>query len=176
MNRRCQARPLQFTPATVHAFDKSPSSCVLACHRPDACHQTSLLYGCPWGDCAAKAERANNLGPCSCLRAWIRLCLLSLACTRALNLHLTPPNVYLCALSPIPGGPHCHMLVVRPSSHGSAPTSQAYTVGPSPCCLPWSPPLHVCLQLPPATAGASSEPPKLPVCIDPATTAACPGP
>lgn len=71
------------------------------------------------GETAAKAEHARDLGPCSCLRAWIRLRLLSLACAKA----LTCTNLQMCACvpcSPVPGGLHCHTLVVSPSNHVGA--------------------------------------------------------
>lgn len=55
------------------------------------------------------------------------------------HLHLTPPSVYLCALRPIPGGPHCHMLVVRPSSHGSAQPARHTQSAPALAACPGPP-------------------------------------
>lgn len=64
-------------------------------------------------------------------------------------------------------GPNTHHQPPLPYSHGEVQQPQqctpiamacaggrAFTVSPDPCCLPWLPPLHVCLQLASATTQA----------------------
>ena len=100
------------------------------------------------------------------------------------HLQLAPPAAYLCTLGPIPGGLHCHVPMVRPSSHGSAhrqpeplqvPVCTQLALALAACPDPNH---YMCVQLPPATTGTNSWPPQLTVCIlsAPAITAACPGP